>query len=230
MTRPNRRVSIVGRLGVFPAVRLSLPSRRLFAYLALHHQSASRGVAAAALWTDLPEAQARTNLRRALWQSPAGWVVATGDELELCATVDLEHAHATALKALEGGHLNLAEIELLSEDILPGWYEDWVLPAQDAFHLLRVQALEAACVTMTEAGMYALATQAGTAALAGDPLRESAAAALIAAHLREGNRYAASRRFSDFERTLQLELGVRPDPALAAAVHGLGARRRQATK
>jgi len=229
VARPNRRVSIVGRLGVFPAERLSLPSRRLFAYLALHHQATSRGVAAAALWTDFPDAQARTNLRRALWQSPVGWVVASGDELELCATVDLEQAHATALKALEGGHLTLAEIELLSEDILPGWYEDWVLPAQDAFHLLRVQALEAACVTMTKAGMYALATQAGTAALAGDPLRESAAAALIAAHLREGNRYAASRRFTEFERTLRIELGVRPDPALAAAVNGLGVQRTAGT-
>jgi DNA-binding SARP family transcriptional activator len=225
VTRPGRRVSIVGRLGVFPAAHLSLPSRRLFAYLALHHQEVSRGIAAAALWTDLPESQGRTNLRRALWQSPPGWINASGDELELCATVDVQHARATALRALEGGHLTFAEIELLSEDILPGWYEDWVIPAQDAFHLLRVQALEAACVTMTEAGLYALATQAGTAALAGDPLRESAVAALIAAHLREGNRYAASRRFTDFERTLNVELGVRPSPALRAAVDGLGARR-----
>jgi DNA-binding SARP family transcriptional activator len=214
----------VGRLGVFPAVRLSLPSRRLFAYLALHHQKVSRGVVAAALWTDVPDSQARTNLRRALWQSPPDWVVATNDELELVATVDLPLARATALRALEGGHLSFADIELLSEDILPGWYEDWVIPAQDAFHLLRVQALEAACVTMTADGVYALATQAGMAALAGDPLRESAAAALIAAHLREGNRHAASRRFIDFERTLRMELGVRPDPALAAAVHRLHER------
>lgn len=219
MTEPTRRVSVVGGLGVFPPARLSLPSRRLLAFLAVHGTVASRSLVAGTLWADVPEAQARANLRRAIWQTPAEWIRAEGDELRLDAEVDLARIHAAACAAIDGGTLTMDEIERLSVDLLPGWNEEWVIPAQASFHLLRVQALEAACVTMTERGMHALATQAGTAALAADPLRESAAYALIRAHLREGNRNAAAVRFRAFARTLEEELGVEPDPRLARAVN-----------
>jgi DNA-binding SARP family transcriptional activator len=218
MTQLNRRLSVVGGLGVFPAVRLSLPSRRLFAYLGLHSEPVSRARAAGALWTDLPESQGRANLRRATWQSPPGWIAAEGDTISLLAEVDLSSARATAVRAVGGGILSLDEIALLSHDLLSGWNEEWVLADQDTFRLLRVQALEAACRTMAARGLFALATQAGTAALAAEPLRESAAAALIYAHLGEGNRYAAAQRNRDFSRTLLEELGVGPDPSLTAAV------------
>ena len=218
MTRWGRKLFMVGGLWVSPLVRLSLPSRRLFGYLALRDGPVSRRMAADQLWTDLPEAQARANVRRTLWQSPAGWVSVDGDHLKLEADVDLPLARSAAIRALDGQPLCFDEITLLSNDLLPGWHEEWATTAQDAFHLLRVQALEAACTTMAGRGLYALATQAGTAALAADPFRESAAAALIYAHLLEGNRHAAIRRLRDFSRELERELGVGPDPALAAAV------------
>ncbi|WP_240606128.1 AfsR/SARP family transcriptional regulator [Planctomonas deserti] len=218
MAHSSRRVSIVGGLGVFPAVRLSLPSRRLFAFLALQGEPVSRARAAGSLWPDMLESHSRANLRRATWQSPSDWIAADGDSLELHAEVDLTAARASATRAIGGGILSLDEITRLSQDLLPGWNEEWVLPHQDAFRLLRVQALEAACRTMAARGLFALATQAGTAALAAEPLRESAAAALIYAHLGEGNRYAAACRFRDFSRTLHDELGVHPDPGLTAAV------------
>jgi hypothetical protein len=41
--------------------------------------------------------------------------------------------------------------------------------------VLPVQALEATCRTMALSGQHALATQAGAAAIAAEPLRESAA-------------------------------------------------------
>lgn len=216
----QRQISIVGRLGIFPPTRLTLPSRRILAFLALHGRPVSRSLAADRLWPDQPESQARASLRRALWQSPPSWVVTVDDQLELDAAVDLPGAHRAAARALAGGELTLDEIEMLSEDLLPGWHEEWALTAQDSFHLLRVQALETACTTMATAGHYALATQAGTAALAAEPLRESAAAALIRAHLLEGNRYAAARRFRDFCRALHAELGVAPNPGLVAVLNG----------
>jgi DNA-binding SARP family transcriptional activator len=219
MAEPTRRLAVVGGLGVFPTVRLSLPSRRLLAFLAVHGTEASRSLVAGMLWADVPEGQARANVRRAIWQTPSGWLHAEGDVLRLDAEVDLTGLHAAACAAIDGEPLTMDEIERLSLDLLPGWSEEWVIPAQEAFRLLRVQALEAACVTMTERGMHALATQAGTAALAADPLRESAAFALIRAHLREGNRNAAAVRFRAFARTLEEELGVEPDPRLARVVN-----------
>jgi DNA-binding SARP family transcriptional activator len=67
---------------------------------------------------------------------------------------------------------------------------------------------------MTASGQLTLATQAGAAALAAEPLRESAAEALIEAHLAQRNRFEALRCFRSLAQRLESELGVEPDPAL----------------
>jgi DNA-binding SARP family transcriptional activator len=217
----ERKVAILGRLGVYPMVRLSLPARRLLAYLALQGRQVSRTATATNLWLDLPEETGRANLRRALWHVPRGWIDAVGDELALVAEVDFTQAQDIAARALGGEALSYEEIVLLSNDLLPGWHEEWLLTAQEAFRLLRVQALEAACRTMTSSGNLALATQAGAAALAAEPLCESAAEALIDAHLAQRNRYQAVQCYRSFEKRLACELGVTPDPALAQRVAGI---------
>ncbi len=211
----DRKVALLGRLGVYPLVKLSLPGRRLLAYLALRGQPVARATAAADLWLDQPEELGRANLRRALWHLPGGWISAIGDELALEATTDLKLAERVAAQALAGEPLSYDEIVLLSKDLLPGWHEEWLAPAQEAFRLLRVQALEAACRTMASSGNLALATQAGTSALAAEPLCESAAEALISAHLAQRNRYQAVRCYRTLAARLEFELGVAPDPALA---------------
>ena len=218
----KRRVAVVGRLGVSPMVRLSLPGRRVLAFLALRDGPVSRGVASAKLWPDLPDEVARANLRRALWQVPRGWITPISDEIALEAESDLSHAHQVAAAALDGEPLTLEEINLLSNDILPGWHEEWVLPAHDSFRLLRVQALEAACRTMARKGSNALATQAGAAAVMAEPLRESAVEALIDAHLAQRNRYEAAQCFRLLARRQHDELGVAPDPALTKRLISIG--------
>lgn len=222
MAEGARLVGIVGRLAVYPPVRLALPARRILAYLSLRGQPVTRRVAAADLWPDVTDDVARTNLRRAVWHVPAGWVDSLGDELHLRAHTDVAQAQAAAARALDGAELTLAEITLLSDDVLPGWDEEWVLPLQDAFRLLRVQALEAACRSMTASGHLALAIQAGAAALAAEPLCESAAEALIDAHLAQRNRYQAAQCFRTLAGHLHRELGVPPSPALRSRLQDLG--------
>jgi DNA-binding SARP family transcriptional activator len=214
----HRRVGVLGGLGVYPAARLSLPARRLIAYLGVKRHAVTRTVGASELWPEIPDECARANLRRALWHLPTGWISTVGEDLILEATSDLHEAYDLASRALGGEALSFSEITLLSEDLLPGWHEEWVLQAQEAFRLLRVQALEAACRTMTRAASFALATQAGAAALAAEPLRESAAAALIEAHLAQRNRHEAVQCFRSLARRLKHELGVEPDPALAERI------------
>ena len=216
MAITRRIVAIVGRLGVHPMVRLPLPARRIIAYLALNGAPVARGVASAALWPDCAEDVGRANLRRAIWNVPEGWILCTGDELILDAETDLAEAEAAAGRAIDGNVLSLADIKLLSSDILPGWHEEWVLADQERFRLLRVQALEAACRTMIASNQFVLATQAGSAALAAEPLRESAAEALIEAHLAQNNRYEAVRCYRSLSERLKDELGVHPHPSLAA--------------
>jgi DNA-binding SARP family transcriptional activator len=212
----RRTVAVIGPLGVYPMTRLSLPARRIIAYLGVRGRTVSRAIAAAELWPDQTEDVGRGNLRRALWNTPAHWIAVHGDELTLEAETDLARAEVVAAAALGGAALDYEHIRLLSDDILPGWLEEWVLPLQERFHNLRVQALEAACRTMTAAGALPLAIEAGAAALAAEPLRESAAEALIAAHLAQHNRFEALRCFKALARRLADELGVDPDPGLAA--------------
>jgi DNA-binding SARP family transcriptional activator len=222
MAGAKRRIAVVGRLGISPMERLSLPGRRILAFLALRGEPVSRAAASEQLWPNLPDEVGRANLRRALWQLPRGWVSTLGDDLVLEAESDILEAHRTAARALNGDPLTLEEITLLSNDILPGWHEEWVLPAHEAFRLLRVQALEMACRTMTATGHFALATQAGAAALSAEPLRESAAEALINAHLGQSNRYEAAQCFRSLAQRLRSELGVAPDPSLTKRLVSIG--------
>lgn len=226
MPTPKRLVAILGGLGVYPMVRLSLPGRRLIACLCLHGHPVPRNVVAAGLWPDQPEDVGRANLRRALWHLPVGWISAVGTDLVLEAETDLGRARHLAAQAISGEPLTLDDITLLSNDILPGWNEEWLLAAQDSFHLLRVQALEAACRTMAKAGNYVLATQAGAAAVAAEPLSESAVEALISAHLGQHNRHQAAVCFRGLEQRLRSELGVAPDPSLAERLVAGGIDRR----
>jgi DNA-binding SARP family transcriptional activator len=222
MADGTRMVAVVGRLGVHPMVRLSLPARRILGYLAIRGQPVERGLAAAELWPEVRDETARANLRRTLWQTPRDWIHTIGEELVLDARTDLAEAKRVATEALDGAGLSLPQIALLSNDILPGWHDEWVTAAQDSFRLLRVQALEAACRSMATTGQHSLATQAGAAALAAEPLRESAAEALIDAHLAQRNRYEAAECFRSLAERLRDELGVTPDPALTERLVAIG--------
>lgn len=224
MTADGRMIAVVGALGVRPMVKLSIPARRLLIFLALHGGSAPRPVVSAGLWADSPEDVGRANLRRALCQVPRDWITTVGDMLVLEAECDLPQARRSAARALEGQRLTFDEIETLCADILPGWHDEWVIEAHDQFRRLRVQALEAACRTLSAQASHALATQAGAAAVAAEPLCESANEALIDAHLAQHNRFEAARCFEALSRALLEELGVSPDPALRARIASLPVR------
>ena len=228
MAADGKRIGVVGRLGVFPMVKLSLAARRLLAFLAIRGGQVSRQRSVDELWPDLSEDLGRANLRRALWQVPPTWIDVVGDELVLLAECDLPCARQTVSRAIAGELLEFDDIDLLASDILPGWHEEWVIAAQEEFHLLRVQALECACRSLAHDDQYALAVRAGAAAVAAEPLRESAAEALIDAHLGQGNRLAALQCFGVLANLLHEELGIEPDGALAKRISLLSGTRRVA--
>jgi DNA-binding SARP family transcriptional activator len=207
---------VLGRLGVYPAQHLSGAGRRALAYLAVKGPVAQRSLICTNLWPSFPEDRARANLRRTLWQLPPGWVAASSWELRLVAEVDLDDAHEVATLAMTSTSLEPRQVELLRHDLLPGWYEEWLMPEQDQFHLQRIQALERVCRTATEAQDFDLATSTGLAAVCAEPLRESAVAALVAAHLGEGNCNEAVRRYHEYAGLLRCELDVEPGAELVA--------------
>jgi DNA-binding SARP family transcriptional activator len=221
-------VGVIGRLGVSPMVKLPLPARRVIAFLALRGGQASRQIAADTLWPDLPEETGRANLRRSLWQVPRGWTSVSGDDVLLEAECDLPGARRMAAGAIEGQLVTFDQIDLLSTDILPGWHDDWVIEAHEEFRVLRVQALEAACRALVAHGNYPLAIQAGSAAVAAEPLRESATEALIDAHLAQHNRFEAIRCYRALAGRLREDLGVPPMPELSRRMEKAGLFRKVA--
>jgi DNA-binding SARP family transcriptional activator len=217
----QRQVTVLGSLGLRPSERMTGIGRCVVAHLALQGRRQMRSLVYSDLWPDVPEARARANLRRALWQLPRGWVRVEGPDLVLDAGVDLQEARRVARRTVRDGVLTWEDMALLDRDVLPGWSDDWVVDEQESFHLLRTQALEAACRRATSQRDYTLATQAGLLAVQSEPLRESAVEALVEAALREGNRQLALHHYRAFADTLSRELRVVPDQRLQVLVSGL---------
>lgn len=214
----RREVRVLGPLCLVPEERLSAGARRALAYLAVKGPVVPRALMSMELWPSVLEARARANLRRAIWQIPKGWVRASSWEVRLEAQVDVDEARQVANRALDEMPLDAREIDLLGRDLLPGWYEPWLLDEQDAFHLARLQGLETMCRSGTERRQFGLATRAGLAAVAAEPLRQSAVVALVRAHVEEGNLAEARRRVEAYRVLLLDELGVEVPPELEALV------------
>lgn len=227
------------RLGLLGGFRLSVEAedvplpmnaQRLVCFLAIHDQPLLRTFVSGSLWEGSTEHHAGGSLRSALWRLRRGTypvVDLTSDHITLSSTVtvDLREGEALAHKVLDPSRDldDVAEVneEVLSVDLLPDWTEDWVLMERESYHQLRLRALEALCRRLISKERFGQAVQAGLAAVAGEPLRESARAALIEAHLAERNVAAAQREYEAFSQLLHDELGIDPSEDLRALVEGL---------
>ena len=221
------RVLLLGRFGLKRRgahVVLAPGSERLLAFLALAGRPVRRDLAAGALWPEVLEERAHVNLRSALARlraSSSGLVRADRLEVSLVAgvRVDLHDAQLIAHRLLsDPGALRpdaaAAAIAALSVELLPGWYEDWMLFEAETWRQLRLHALEAAAGALAGAGRFGEAVAAAQAAMSADPLRESPHAALITVHLKEGNQSEAVREFERYRCRLGAALGLEPTARL----------------
>lgn len=204
---------------------LAIPSRvrRLLALLAVHDGAAARHALAGALWPDSPLGRATSNLSSTLWLVPERThvIALEAHRVALAPRVrlDLRELRLLARRILDG-HADLTDLlaaaERLSLDIAEDEDEPWLDPHRDSYRQLRLHALEAASAALSDAGRHWQAVQAAQVALAGDALRESAHAALMAAHLAEGNRAEALRQFERCAALLETELRISPGPGVWA--------------
>ena len=222
---------LLGRFGLLvggQGVGLPPASQRLLAFVVLSGGAVSRARAAGVLWSGVPEERAHTCLRAALTRLGArapGVLRANGVELTLAAGVriDLHEAQLQArelLSCVNGAAViptdPLSAVSCFSKELLPGRYDDWVIAEGEAWRQLRLHALEELSIQLALRGRYGESVAAARAAVGVDPLCESAHAALISVHLREGNQAEALRAFEQFRRHLHAELGLEPTPALRA--------------
>jgi DNA-binding SARP family transcriptional activator len=205
-------------------VTVPLTSQRLLAMLALHEQPLQRTYVAGMLWSDYAERRAIANLRCAIARLPRSGnrlVQVVGRQLGLAdwVAVDVRETSDLTQRIIDHDERILRTKGVqrrLAADLLPDWYDDWVGSAQERYRELRLHALEVLCDAQAATGDFAAAIEAGLAAVAGEPLRESAQRALIRTYLAEGNQATAVRQYLRYRSLLQDELGLAPSPSLAA--------------
>ena len=211
-------------------VPVSNSSQRLIAYLALRDRPLLRVHVAGTLWLHLSEQRACANLRSALWRlrGEARTIVqadASHTWLSREVHVDVRDVIAAARGLIgyddAGADRGSVASSLLAGDLLPDWYDDWVLLERDRVHELCVHALEELSERALRDGQYAAAIDTALAAIQADPLRESAYRALISAYLGEGNKSGGLRRYHEYCRRARDELGIEPSSLLRELVADL---------
>ncbi len=198
-------------------VSLPLSAQRLAAFLALHDRPIQRVRVAGMLWLETSEEQANASLRTALWRlRRAGPTLVVGTNTHLVldkeVSVDARETASRAERVLRGGPPDRDDLFELAHagEFLADWYDDWVVIERERMRQLCVHALERVSADACKDGHFAQAAEAGLAAVAFEPLRESAHRVVIEAHLAEGNLNEALRQFELFRELLESKLGLQP--------------------
>ena len=214
------------------ANRLEVPegSKQLLAFVALRRRRVERRQVAGALWPFGDEERAAGNLRSALWRlRRAGINILVADKWSLALSaevqVDLHLIEHWATRLIEGRAegRDLAVSASVADalDLLPGFYDDWVLIERERVRQRILHALEALSERLAAAGRFADAIEAALLATSAEPLRETAQRALIRAHVAEGNLTEARRSYRAYHDLLHRELGVAPSGDFVAGL-GIG--------
>ncbi|WP_372665937.1 AfsR/SARP family transcriptional regulator [Amycolatopsis kentuckyensis] len=220
--------------------RMAIPdgSKRLVAFVALHHHRVQRRYAAGTLWPIGDDLRAAGNLRTALWRlNQSDCPLLTADKSSLAlrteVVVDLRIVSQWASRLIDGSasgsDLMIRPWGVDVLDLLPGWYDDWALMERERVRQRLLHALEALSAALVRCGRCAEAVEAAMLAVGCEPLRESAQRTLLQAHLAEGNWIEARRHFEAYRSLLLRELGTEPPPAMARVLRQM-VRRRQASE
>ncbi len=193
----------------------------MLAFLALRDRAVTRVVAAGTLWPDATQDHAYSSLRSALArldEVTRDAVVTTSLDLSFAddVAIDFREAQGVADRLIDLDavpdtfDLSADAVTALSTELLPDWYEDWVLVENEKWRQLRLHALEALAIRLTADGRLGEAVDAAAAAVKTEPLRESAQATLIRVHLAEHNQSEAIRVYDAYRDLLQNQLGIPP--------------------
>ena len=233
ISRPSRRRSSnpeslrLDLLGGFSLVAGSGPvdlpqlSKRLLAFLALKDRPQHRSFVAGSLWPDRPEARAAANLRGALWRLPAPasepLVQLSGKELSLSPSVevDVRTAEQVGWGLVQRGELpDVVDTHLFSSELLPGWYEDWIIVEQERLAALQMHFLEALAKELLHRKRIVEALDMALRLVAIDPIREASQRALALVYLADGNWRQALGQLDRYRKLLDETFGCEPSAEL----------------
>jgi DNA-binding SARP family transcriptional activator len=208
-------------------VLLPRAARRVLVFVAVRNRPQERTYVAQSIWPGATERHADGNLRSSLWKLrrlDIPLIDVRGGQVALSpvVTVDFIRGRAFIRRVLDNVRsVKESELDegLLCDDLLPDWYDEWIIAEREHYRQLRLHALDSLCRHFVSLGSYGRAVQAGVAAVSGEPLRESANAALIHAYMAEGNTIEAIRLYDSYRRLLKQELEITPSPAIRQLIY-----------
>jgi DNA-binding SARP family transcriptional activator len=203
-------------------------AQRLIAFVALNSPT-PRDLVAGRLWPDVQEGRAKGSLRTCIWQlqrSCPGVLKSEGENLLLCGEVQVDAIDfkRRALEILQDPStavLSDISCELTGDELLPGWYDEWVLVERERSRQLRLHVLEAAAAEFMAQGRAGAAMHVALTAALVEPLRESCHRLIISIHLAEGNGAEAVRHYLSWRGLLHKELGIAPSTQITNLFDGI---------
>ncbi|MEV5054348.1 AfsR/SARP family transcriptional regulator [Arthrobacter sp. LAR12-1-1.1] len=199
--------------------------QRLIAALAINGPR-PRSFLVGLLWPECRESRALESLRVSVHlvsRQVPGLLINGGTVLSLGELVDVDlHRVRDQIRALRRSGLNgnVASClhELRDAELLPGWYDDWVLFEQSRLRQDRLHAFHIIARESLARCDYESALEASEAALELEPLYESAVALLIQAQRQQGNNAAALRAFERYRAKLKQDMGLAPSEGVRRLV------------
>ena len=200
--------------------------QRLTALLALRGRR-PRVLVASTLWPDTREDRARASLRTAIKRTEEhvpGLLEADRTTVGLSDRVRVD-VHAL-LRAMDGPHARPRQdpARLLSllecEELLPGWYDDWVLYERERLEQRKIRALENMATTAYERGEWLTALDAAREAARREPLLDAMRSIVIRSRLGLGDVPGAVHEYRLYRRFLARELGIEPPQELTSLLDG----------
>ena len=234
------RVNILGRfeLRAPDGQEVALGARKSIALLALlaaaPAQRMSRDRVAGLLWENMPDAQARGNLRQLLaaTRRPAPFLEADPGSIGFSAgMVETDLADFEAAIAEDAPAALERAAGLYRADLLDGFslrdrdFDDWLTGERERLREHAVQLFlrlmeRAAAIGVEPAIRWALRI------LAVDPVHEPAHRALMELYAAQGRHAAALRQYEQLRETLARELDTRPEPETDALMRRIRDDRR----
>ncbi len=210
----------------------------LLAYLLLHrHTAVSRQHLAFTLWPDSSDSQARANLRNLLYTLrqtlPNADTYLAADAMTLqwrtnasfhLDVAEFEAALAAAKTAVSDDdklHWLETAVSLYTGDLLPGNYEEWIIPRRETLRQAYQDALHQLVSLLEQKGNFRAAARYAQSLIQHDPLDETTYVQLMRLHALSGDRAGVRRVYEQCALILRRELDVEPGPATQAAYEQL---------
>lgn len=211
--------------GVGLPLPASADARRLLACMLVQRRPQARLTLLGQLRPELAEEDARRALRQALWQinrvlpnllsadSEQVWLTDPNSlHIDSVEFENLTRPHLTSGGTWAAAAQSLSRaVTLYQNDLLEGYYDDWVILERERLRELYLQALECLTQALKATLRYEQALQTVLRLASADPLRESAHREIMRLHYYLGNPAAALRQYETCRQALQRELGLEPD-------------------